>query len=326
MHSRPLRYKPASWQLTLSWKHRMLDDLDELRTFQRILTRGSLSAAARDLGVSLAVVSKRLASLERRIGQRLIQRTTRRLSATDEGAALLPRVERIIEALDAAEGWIVEGREAPVGVLRVSAPISLGRLHVAPVLATLVDAHPNLQAELRLGDSLIDLMEARIDVAVRIGPAQDSAYVMRKLADSARILVASPRYLDARGRPLTPRELKQHSILRSLGWEGPWRLSGPAGESIEINPTSRLRADNGEVVHDWALQGLGVMLKSAIDVAADLRLGRLERVLPNWSSPDAPIYALIPSARHVAAKTRLFLDALGEALRAAEADRPTADI
>ncbi len=292
----------------------MLDDLDELRTFQRILMRGTLSAAARDLGVSPAVVSKRLASLERRAGQRLIRRTTRSLSATDEGAALLPRVERIIEALDAAEGWLAEGRETPVGVLRVSAPISLGRQHVALVLSKLVDQHTRLEAELRLGDSLIDLMEARIDVAVRIRPAQDSAYVMRKLADSSRILVASPRYLDAHGRPRTPAELKQHAVLRSIGWQGPWRLVGPGGESVDIDPASRLRADNGEVVYDWALQGLGVMLKSAIDVAADLRRGRLERVLPSWSSPDAPIYALIPSARF-ASKTRLFIEALSVALR-----------
>jgi DNA-binding transcriptional LysR family regulator len=293
----------------------MLDDLDEMRTFQEILRLGSLSAAARDLGVSLAVVSKRLASLERRVGQRLIHRTTRSLSPTEEGAALSLRLERVMEALQAAEGWLAEGREEPVGTLRVSAPISLGRLHVAPVLAGLAAAHPRFETELRLGDNFIDLMEARIDVAVRIGPARDSAYVMHKLADSHRVLVASPAYLDRRGRPTAPGELAVHDGLRSLGWGGPWRLSDTGGRVVEIQPPCRLRCDNGEVVHDWALAGLGVMLKSAIDVSADLRLGRLERVLPDWRSPDAPIYALIPSARHVARKTRLFLDALGAALK-----------
>jgi LysR family transcriptional activator of dmlA len=293
----------------------MLDDLDEMRTFQRILALGSLSGAARDLAVSLAVVSKRLATLERRVGQRLIHRTTRSLSATDEGAALLPRIERVLEAVDAAEGWISEGRDEPVGTLRVSAPISLGRLQVAPVLGALVAAHPRLETELRLGDGLIDLMEARIDVAVRIGPAQDSSYVMRKLADSHRVLVASPDYLDRRGRPKTPADLAQHEGLRSIGWTGPWRLSTASGALVDIHPTCRLRSDNGEVVHDWGLQGRGIMLKSAIDVSSDLKLGRLERVLPDWRSPAAPIYALIPSARHVASKTRLFLNALGDALK-----------
>ncbi len=294
----------------------MLDDLDEIRTFQRILALGSLSAAARDLGVSLTVVSKRLATLERRVGQRLIHRTTRSLSPTDEGAALLPRLERVLDALDAAEGWISEGLDEPVGTLRVSAPISLGRLHVAPLLGTLMATHPRFEAELRLGDGLIDLMEARIDVAVRIGPAQDSSYVMHKLADSHRVLVASPDYLDRRGRPKTPGDLAQHDGLRSLGWVAPWRLSDARGEIVDIHPPCRLRSDNGEVVHDWALLGLGIMLKSAIDVSIDLRRGRLEQVLPDWRSPAAPIYALIPSTRHVASKTRLFLGALGDTLKA----------
>ncbi len=297
----------------------MLDDLEEIRTFQRILALGSLTAAARDLDVSLAVVSKRLASLEQRAGQRLIHRTTRSLAPTDEGAALLPRLERVLEAIDAAEGWLSEGREEPIGTLRVSAPISLGRLQVAPVLGELMQAHPRFEAELRLGDGLIDLMEARIDVAVRIGPAQDSTYVMHKLADSHRVLAASPEYLDRHGRPETPADLMRHEGLRSLGWGGPWRLSTPKGEAASVQPPCRLRSDNGEVVHDWAIRGLGIMLKSAIDVSADLRLGRLEQVLPGWRSPDAPIYALMPSARHLPRKTRLFLDALGVALRTSEA-------
>jgi DNA-binding transcriptional LysR family regulator len=300
----------------LDWL-RVIDDLDEVRTFQRILALGSLSAAARDLGVSLAVVSKRLAAMERRLGQRLIHRTTRSLSPTEEGAALLPRLERVTEALDAAENWLLEGRYEPIGTLRVSAPISLGRLHVAPVLAALTTAHPRLEAELRLGDGLIDLMEARIDVAVRIGPARDSTYVMRKLADSHRILVASPDYLNRRGRPATPGDLEGHDGLRSLGWGGPWRLSNARGDLVDIDPVCRLRSDNGEVVNDWALMGLGVMLKSAIDVAADLRLRRLEQVLPDWRSPEAPIYALLPSARHVPRKIRLFLDALAGAFKTA---------
>lgn len=301
----------------------MLDDLDELRTFQRILAQGSLSSAGRELGVSLAVVSKRLASLERRAGHRLIHRTTRRLTPTEEGAALIPYLDRALEALQSAEERLLLGRAEPVGVLRVSAPIALGRQHVAPVLAEMTATYPRLDAELRLSDGLIDLLEARIDVAVRIGPAEDSAYVMRKLADSHRVLVASPSYLERRGRPASPAELKEHSLLRTTGWRGPWRMTGPKGARVEIDHACRLLTDNGEVVHDWALSGFGIMLKSAIDVDADLRSGRLEQVLREWKGINAPIYALLPSSAHVPQKARLFLDALSEALVRATADTDT---
>lgn len=287
-----------------------LSDLNELRTFQRILALGSLSAAARDLGVGLAVVSKRLASLERRVGLRLVNRTTRKLSATEEGMVLLAHVERMLDELTAAEAHLASGQEEPRGVLRVAAPISFGRIHLAPVVADLVAQYPKLQVELNLDDGLVDLVETRTDIAVRIGPARDSTAIMRKLVDSQRILVASPAYLDRRGRPTTPAEVAGHDLLRySLTALEPWRLQGP-----------RLRADNGDVTYDWALDGRGVMLKSRIEVLFDLRAGRLERVLPDWSSGEAPVYALIPSSRHLAVKTRVFLEAVAARMRELGAD------
>lgn len=293
-----------------------LSDLNELRTFQRILALCSLSAAARDLGVGLAVVSKRLASLERRVGLRLVNRTTRRLSATEEGMALLTHVERMLDELAAAEAHLASGQEEPRGVLRVAAPISFGRIHLAPVAADLVALYPKLQVELNLDDGLVDLVETRTDIAVRIGPARDSTAIMRKLADSQRILVASPAYLDRRGRPTTPAEIAGHDLLRySLTALEPWRLQGPGGQVAEIESRPRLRADNGDVTYDWALDGRGVMLKSRIEVLFDLRAGRLERVLPDWSSGEAPVYALIPSSRHLAVKTRVFLEAVAARMR-----------
>lgn len=219
----------------------------------------------------------------------------------------------------AAEAQLLQGSDEPAGLLRVSAPIALGRLHIAPVLAEMVAAYPRLNVELRLSDGFIDLLEARIDVAVRIGPAKDSAFIMRKLADSRRILVASPDYLIRRGRPRHPEDLRDHTILRMVGWTAPWPLSGPNDEFVEVDLPSRLRTDNGEVVHDWALEGGGIMMKSAIDVARDLRLGHLERVLPDWRSVDSPIYALLPTASHVPTKVRRFLEALTATLRAAGA-------
>src|SRR5882724_6137393 len=192
----------------------MLDDLNELRTFQRVLACGSLSAAARDLGVGLAVVSKRLMTLERRAGQRLINRTTRTLSATDEGLALLGHVDRVLEELVAAESRMAIGAGEPYGLLRVSSPISFGRIHLVPLAADLVEQHSKLDVELRLDDRLVDLTNERIDVAVRIGQPRDSSAIMRKIADSYRILVAAPAYLERHGTPKAIGDLDRHLFLR----------------------------------------------------------------------------------------------------------------
>ncbi|MBU1374345.1 MAG: LysR family transcriptional regulator [Alphaproteobacteria bacterium] len=287
----------------------MLDDLNELRTFQRIVALGSLSAAARDLGVGVAVVSKRLTALERRAGQRLVHRTTRKLSLTEEGLALLPHVDLALDALAAAEAGLTGGRDAPHGVLRVSAPISLGRIHVAPVLAALTERHPRLTAELLLDDRMVDMTETRIDVAVRIGPPQDSTAILHWRFDNHRILVATPDYLARRGRPGAIEDLSDHECLR-YDPAVPWRLEGPGGVAVEVGAMARLRANSGDVVQDWALAGFGIALKSQADVAVELASGRMERVLPDWRSAAAPIYALSPSARHTPAKSRAFLDAM----------------
>jgi LysR family transcriptional activator of dmlA len=294
----------------------MLDDLAELRTFERILTLGSLSAAARDMGVGLAVVSKRLAALERRAGVRLVNRTTRKLSPTEDGLALLAHTERMLDELAAAEARLASGREAPQGILRVSSSISFGRIHLVPTAAALVGLYPGLDIQLQLDDRLIDMIEARIDIAIRIGQPRDSDAIVRKLMDSWRILVAAPAYLDRRGRPAAPGDLAGHDVLRYDPAAGPWRLEGPGGALAEIQALPRLSADNGDAVVDWALAGCGVAMKSSIEVTAHLAAGRLERVLPDWRSAPAPIYALLPSGRHLPTKTRVFLDAIAARLKA----------
>jgi DNA-binding transcriptional LysR family regulator len=294
----------------------MLDDLNELRTFQRILATGSLSAAARDLGVGLAVVSKRLASLERRAGQRLINRTTRKLSPTNEGLALVPHIDRMLEELAAAEARLARGSEEPQGLLRVSAPISFGRIHLVPLAAQLIERYPRLDIELKLDDRIVDMTDEQIDIAVRIGQPRDSSAIMRKLADNRRILVAAPAYLERYGRPNSLSELHDHRCLRYDDHTDPWRLEGPDGTLVDVEPRCRLRANSGDAVTDWALAGQGVMLKSRIDVVAELVAGRLEHILCDWQSAPAPIYALMPSRRHLSTKSRAFLDAVSANLAA----------
>jgi DNA-binding transcriptional LysR family regulator len=288
----------------------VLDDLNELKTFRAILAEGSLSAAARRLGVTLAVVSRRLATLEDRAGVRLVHRTTRSLSPTEDGARLFSEIERALEAIEAGEERLARGRDEPIGTLRLSAPSFFGRRCVAPVLGLLTTRYPRLAVSLELEDRLADIVGEGLDVAIRIGALADTSTMMRKLADNRRVLKAAPAYLDRAGRPATPAEAASHEFLRCGGATEPWRLKGPKGATANLAAPARLRVDDGDVVHDWALAGLGIMLKSEIDVAVDLASGRLERVLPAWDGGEEAIVALYPSALHLPLKTRVLLDEL----------------
>lgn len=290
----------------------MLDDIAELRTFVRIASAGSLSQAAREMDLALSVVSKRLAALEQRTQTRLMNRSTRRLSLTDEGARLLENAQRILAEVDEAEAMLSHGRAEPEGTLKVSAPMGLGRAQVSPVCRQLAAEHPRISIELGLTDRLVSLIDEGIDVAVRIGAQEDSGLIMRKLAESYRVIVAAPSYLERRGIPTDPDDLIEHECL-SYGTVGTnWRLSGPGGAHAEMKISSRIRSDNGEVSLDWALAGWGLALKSWVDVEADLEAGRLVHVLPDWRTDSAPVCALFPSNRLVPSRVRLFIDALAD--------------
>lgn len=289
----------------------MLDDLNELRTMQQVVASGSLTEAARVLGVSLAVVSKRLATLERRVGVRLVNRTTRSLSPTEEGERLLVEIDRALEAIRQGEEILTTGRDEPVGTLRVSAPISFGRRHVAPVLGDLARRHPRLAIALSLDDRLVDVAGGSVDVAIRIGGnLVDSSASMRPLGDNVRIVVAAPAYLDRHGRPSSPGALSGHEFLRYGDAVAPWRLFHADGTVERVPAPARMRVDNGDAVHDWCLAGHGIMLKSTVDVAADLASGKLERLLPDWHAGAMPIVALFPARATMPRKTRVFLDAM----------------
>lgn len=296
----------------------MLDDLNELRTLQQVLANGSLTGAARSLGVSLAVVSKRLATLERRTGVRLVNRTTRSLSPTEEGERLLVEIDRALEALRQGEELLATGRDEPVGTLRVSAPVSFGRRHVAPVLGVLAQRHPQLAIALSLDDRLIDVSGGTVDVAIRIGGGLvDTNAAMRRLVDNVRVAVAAPAYLDRCGRPEKPADFVHHDLLRYGDAVAPWRLVDADGTVELVAAPARMRVDNGDAVHDWCVAGHGIMLKSLIDVATDIRSGLLERVLPDWTAGGMPIVALFPDRATMPRKTRVFLDAMILAARAA---------
>ncbi|MCW2238741.1 LysR family transcriptional regulator [Azospirillum canadense] len=292
----------------------MLDDITELRTFVRIVAAGSLSAAGREMNLTLSVVSKRLASLERRTDTRLIARSTRHLALTEEGQRLYERAQRILAEIDEAEEALAHGRAEPQGVLRVGAPVALGRMLVAPVCRDLVGTYPKISVDLSLTDRVVDLIDEGVDVVVRIGAPKDSGLIVRKLADNHRVVVGAPDYLALWGQPATPADLERHECLQYPGAGAFWRLIGPDGEAVEVRTASRLRSDNGDVAQDWALAGCGLIMKSWVDVQADVLAGRLLRVLPDWRSDAAPVCALFPSHRQLPTRVRLFLDAMANRL------------
>ncbi|HUN99295.1 MAG TPA: LysR substrate-binding domain-containing protein, partial [Bradyrhizobium sp.] len=267
--------------------------------------------AAGEMGLALSVVSKRLATLERRTDTVLTVRTTRRFALTEDGQRFLDRAQRILAEVDEAEAASADGRVEPSGVLRVSASRALGRAHVSPVCRNLIQAYPKMSADLVLTDRVVDPVDERMDVVVRIGTPRDSDLTMRKLVDNRRIIVAAPDYLKRRGTPTTPDELAQHDcLLFSRGAQARWRLVHPDGRIADVGVSSRLRCDNGEIAQDWAVAGCGLILKSWIYVASDLAAGRLVEILPDWQTPPALVCALFRYQRRVPTRARLFVDAM----------------
>jgi len=295
----------------------LIENVSDIAVFVRIAAVGSLSAAARDLGLSLALVSKRLARLEAALGARLVQRTTRRLSLTEEGAAFHERALRILAELEAAQE-AVGGDGRPRGLLRVTTTAAFARRWIAPILARFQAAHPEVRVQVTATDAVLDLVQHGIDLAIRQAALPDSALMMRELAPNWRVACASPAYLARHGRPETPQDLARHACI--VYGDPPmmaWSFAGPDGSPVEVAVSGTVMSNDGEVAHEAALAGAGIVLKSIWYVAEDLAAGRLVRVLADHRSPAAPVQAVFPSARHLAPKTRAFLDVLGAELRVA---------
>lgn len=288
----------------------MLEDLSDLRLFERILRAGNLSAAARELNLSLAVVSKRLSRLEQHVGVRLLQRTTRRLAPTEEGRLFQAHCRRILEEVDAAEALLQQRRGQVDGLLRVSAPFGFGRRRLLPLLATFRKQYPELRIQLNLGDALVDLLEHEVDVAIRFGKPADSSLIARQLAPNHRILCASPSYLDWHGRPQQPEQLHEHSCLLIGDQDSAqWQLQHNGAEHL-IRVRASLLCNDGEAAHELALLGQGIVSKSIWDVAGDLQTRRLEQVLPAFRLPDAPLHVLYPTSRQQVPRVRRFVEFL----------------
>lgn len=292
----------------------MADSLHEMTIFSRVVASGSLSAAAREVGLSPAMVSRRLAALEARLGVRLVNRTTRSLSLTEEGAAYHEACARILAEIDEANGLASAGRAEPRGVLKVTMPASFGHKHVAPLIPSFAARYPKVQLALRLSDRRINLIEEGFDVAIRIEELADSSLAARKLAPNRRVVCASPAYLRRHGTPRTPADLARHDCLVAnweQGFAMTWDYKGPDGRPGAVRVAGRYACDNWEVLREWALAGLGVALKSTWDVRAHLEDGSLVPLFPGYTfDTDVAIYAVYPHRRYLPAKTRVFIDFL----------------
>ena len=287
-----------------------MDGLDDISFFAVVVKRGSLAAAAQELGVTPPAVSKRLAAIEARLRVRLLNRTTRRMSLTPEGETWLGEGERLVAELEALERRISGGSVVPQGLLRLNATLGFGRKFITPALSRFARAYPEVEVQMHLSDRPVNLVEQAFDLAIRFGEQPDARITARKLADNRRFLCASPDYIAAHGIPNAPRDLPRHSciVLReSDEIYGSWHFrSGTRQETVKVR--GPLSTNDGEAALSWALDGHGIVLRSEWEAAPYLRSGRLVLLLEDWDAPPADIYILFPTKSHLQAKTRAMVD------------------
>ena len=292
-------------------------EFQQLRSFLAVVRAGSFVGGADALGLSKAAVSRHVAELEESLGVRLLHRTTRRLSLTDDGTRFHARAEELLASLEELEAETSsQGGEAS-GQVRVNAPMSFGNLHLAPLWPRFLAANPKVSLDITLNDRVVDLVDEGYDLAVRIGRLGDSNLVSRKLAATRIVLCAAPDYLARRGAPTHPRELAAHQVFGYAYWSGgdEWKFHGPEGEfGVSVHP--RMRSNSGDTCRAAALEGQGIVLQPDFLVGGDLKRGALVELMPAWRSLEIGIHAVYPTRKHLPMKTRLLVDFLVEAFRA----------
>lgn len=285
----------------------------DIALFLQVLDSGSISAAARHMDLSAAVVSQRLQRLETELGVRLLHRTTRRLHPTPEGLVLAEEGRPLMEALATLSENIRQHHQEASGVLRVTAPASFGNRYLVPLLPEFLAAHPQLHIKLHLDDRIVDVIGEGYDLAIRIGQLADSSLVSRHLAENARVLCAAPAYLQQRGTPQTLHDLTQHDcLIQSERDETPglWRLTDGDGRVHSVHVHGRFQSNFGDALRQAALAGLGIAQHSLWHIQEDVAAGRLHIVLPAFRPPASGIYAVMPTRTLQPARVRLFTDYL----------------
>ncbi len=295
-----------------------MDRLREMEIFAAVAGSGSLSAAARRLSLSVAVVSKQLAALEKRLGSRLVTRTTRKLALTEDGQAFFERCRGILDEIADAEQAVAGADGRLTGSIRITAPVAFGRSRLAPLIAAFAAQQPQLNFHLQLTDTIVDLLEENIDLAIRMGELTDSSLRARRLVANQRLICGAPTYFRTRGIPQQLEDLAGHDCIAISGSGGSgqvWRFTGDEETALRIS--GRLSASNGEVAYAWMLAGLGLVQKSIWDVADDLRDGKLIAVLPQYRRVEA-VHAVFPPGRQVPHRLTCFVDFIAKELQAVE--------
>ena len=290
----------------------LMERSGEMEVFARVVQEGAFSAAARSLELTPSAVSKLIARLERRLGARLLTRTTRALTLTEEGEAYYQSVQRILQALDEADQHVSGG--AVRGRLRINASIPFGTMYIAPLIPDFLVLHPALSIDLSLTDEVIDLMAQRADVAIRMGNLPDSGLIARKLSESRRVICAAPSYLARKGTPQTPTDLRHHDCVtfnfKRLQSSWPFRADG---RDFEISVTGNLQVNNGETMRQMALRGAGIARLGQFHVADDIRAGALVPILETYNPGDLElISAVYVGGGQLPQRVRSFIDYLAE--------------
>ncbi len=288
-----------------------MDRIAGMAAFVALVEAGSFHNAAKQLNLSRALVSKRVAALERDLGAQLVHRTTRRLAVTGPGAEFFDRCRRILGEYEVATAELLQHQLEPKGLLRVNGPMSFGQQHLAPAVIDFMRHHPGIEIQLTLTDRFVDVIEEGYDLVLRIGAPRDSSLVARRLGTVRRVLCASPAYLRSAGIPQRPEELTRHKVLH-YGWLATgsrWHLIGPEGE-ITVDVRGHLCVNNGEALQMAALADLGISLLPTFLIDPALQDGRLVRVLERYEAPPIVLHALWPESRLLPSKVRGFIDFL----------------
>jgi DNA-binding transcriptional LysR family regulator len=290
--------------------------LTDIAVFVEVVDRGSFTAAAHSLALSKGAVSKYVSRLEQRLGARLLQRTTRRLTMTEEGAALYEGAARALEQLSDVEDTVMGLSGAPRGRLRVTAPVYFGSTFLVPTIERFLARYPDIQLELDLDNRMVDLVEERYDVAIRITTLASSSLVARRLAASGIVTVASPAYLEARGTPRIPQDLSKHNCLGYAleSTPGEWQFRNADGENFSVRVRGNLVCNSDEILKQGAIDALGIARFPDIFVTDELASGKLVRVLENYALSPGSLYAVFPTRVNLAPKVRVFIDFLHDSV------------
>jgi|SRR6218665_165126 len=290
-----------------------MDVFQAMRVFAKVVELEGFSRAAERLGISATAVSRQVADLEARLGVRLLHRTTRRLYLTDSGRSYYERCAQILNDVDEAELAIASVAESPRGLLRVAAPVSFGNQHLTPLFLDYMTRYPEVKLDVSLADRMVDLVEEGYDLALRITHELKTTLVARPLAVMRLAVCAAPAYLERRGVPRTPEELRHHECLCYTydSMRGSWEFEGPTGR-VRVSVQGSFSTNNGDSLRAAALAGRGIIQEPTFQVGEDLREGRLLRLLPEYPVPPLTLYAVYPSRRHLSPKVRTFIDFLVE--------------